>query len=135
MEQNKEPMPDINFPDFIERESRIKTIITVGIILAVVVVGVLLYINIPSKKEEPVEFIKQQVDSLAKANAELQAKHQVLDSMSKTYQIQIYDLDWKLSNVGHDKTIIREYYHDKVKEPATYTPKQVDSFFKKRYNY
>jgi uncharacterized protein YxeA len=133
MEENKEPMPDIYFPN--NDKPNLKTVlIIIGILISTIVIIILTSIH-KEKTPEPTEFIKKQVDSLAKANAELEAKHQALDSAAKTYQIQIYDLDWKLSNVGHDKTIIREYYHDKVKEPATYTPKQVDSFFKKRYNY
>lgn len=128
-----EQEPNIYFPNF-QKPSNRTLLIILGVIL-LAILGVLIFTKTPSKKAEPTDFIKQQVDSLAKANADLQVKHAELDSIAKTYQVQIYDLDWKLSNVGHDKTIIREYYRDKVKEPATYTPKQVDSFFKKRYNY
>lgn len=134
MEENKETTPDIYFPN-LEKGPNNKTIfIIIGILIAIVL-AVIIFTKVPAKKEEPTEFIKKQVDSLAKANAELQAKHEALDSVSKTYQAQINNIDWKIENVGHDKTIIREYYHDKVKEPANYSPKQVDSFFKKRYNY
>ena len=134
MEENKEPIPDIYYPKF-EKGTNNKTIlIVIGILLAIIL-AIIFFTKVPGKKEEPTEFIKRQVDSLAKANAELQAKHQALDSASKTYEDAILDLDWKVQNVGHDKTIIKEYYHDRVKEPANYSPKQVDSFFKKRYNY
>jgi hypothetical protein len=134
MEENKEPMPDIYFPKLEGGPSNKTILIIIGIILAIIL-GVIIFTKIPSKKAEPTEFIKQQVDSLAKANAELQAKHAKLDSASRVYEDALLDLDWKVQNVGEKKTIIREYYRDKVKEPANYTPKQVDSFFKKRYNY
>jgi hypothetical protein len=134
MEQEKEPMPDIYFPSLDKGPSNKTLLIILGVVIAIIA-GVLIFTKVPAKKEEPTEFIKKQVDSLAKANAELQVKHAALDSTSRVYQDALIDLDWKVQNVGHDKTIIREYYREKVKEPAKYTPKQVDSFFKKRYNY
>lgn len=134
MEQEKETMTDIYFPNFEKGTSNKTILIIIGIIL-VIILGIIIFTNIPSRKDESTEFIKKQVDSLAKANAELQVKHAALDSTSKVYQDAILNLDWKVQNVGEKKTIIREYYRDKVKEPANYTPKQVDSFFKKRYNY
>jgi len=134
MEQEKQEMPEIYFPK-IKKESSNKTfLIIVGVLIILLLL--LIFTKVPSeKKEEPTDFIKKQVDSLAKANAELQSKHQALDSAAKTYQDQIYDLDWKIDNVENNKTIIKEYYRDVSKKPARYTPKQVDSFFKKRYKY
>lgn len=134
MEENKEPIPDIYYPKFKKGLDNKTLLIILGVVIAIILF-VIMFTKVPAKKEEPTDFIKKQVDSLAKANAELQAKHQALDSTSKTYEDAILDLDWKVQNVGRDKTIIKEYYHDRVKEPANYSPKQVDSFFKKRYNY
>jgi len=134
MEENKEPMPEIYFPKFTNKLSN-KTILIIAGALIVVALLIAFLTQPPVPKIEHPDVIKKQVDSLAKANAELQAKQASLDSAAKVYEGAIIDLDWRIQNVGKDKTIIREYYHDKVKEPATYTPKQVDSFFKKRYNY
>jgi len=103
--------------------------------LIVIVLLIALLTQPPVPKIEHPDVIKKQVDSLAKANAALQAKQAALDSAARVYEGAIIDLDWKIQNVGRDKTIIKEYYHEKVKEPNGYTPKQVDSFFKKRYNY
>jgi hypothetical protein len=134
MEQEKEPMPEIYFPDFGKKISTTTVIlIASGLIVLAIIIGLLTQPSVP-KIEHP-DVIKKQVDSLAKANAELQAKQASLDSAAKVYEGAIIDLDWKIQNVGRDKTIIKEYYHEKVKEPKAYTPKQVDSFFKKRYNY
>lgn len=132
MEQ--ETKPEIYFPSLEKGPSNKTLLIILGVVL-VIILAVVIFTNLPARKEEPTEFIKKQVDSLAKANAELQAKQAALDSTSRVYQDALIDLDWKVQNVGEKKTIIREYYRDKVKEPANYTPKQVDSFFKKRYNY
>lgn len=132
MEQ--ETKSEIYFPSLEKGPSNKTLLIILGVVL-VIILAVVIFTNLPAKKEESTEFIKKQVDSLAKANAELQVKHAALDSTSKIYQDALLDLDWKVQNVGHDKTIIREYYREKVKQPANYTPKQVDSFFKKRYNY
>lgn len=102
------------------------------VLLIVIIIG--LSLDKPAKIEEN-PFIKSQVDSLARANAELQTKQATLDSLSKDYESKIQELDWKINNIGQSKTIIKEYYHEKIKEPVTYTPKQVDSFFKDRYKY
>lgn len=107
--------------------------VMLGIVLLIVII-IGLSLDKPVKIEEN-PFIKSQVDSLAKANAELQTKQATLDSLSKNYESKIQELDWKINNIGQSKTIIKEYYHEKIKEPVTYTPKQVDSFFKDRYKY
>ena len=122
----------IYFPE-LEKPSFVRPLIIVaGVLLLLFIV-----IAIASKKQTQVDnpFIKAQIDSLAKANDSLRIKQAQLDSASAEYQVQIDDLDWKVQNVGEKKTIIREYYHDRVKEPEHYTPGQVDSFFKNRYNY
>jgi len=137
MEQTTEtttqgPKPDIYFPE-LEKPSLFRPLLIIaGVLLLLFIV-----ISISIKKDNIVEspYIKAQIDSLAKANDSLRIKQAKLDSVAAEYQLQIDDLDWKVQNVGEKKTIIREYYHEKVKEPAGYTPKQVDSFFKKRYNY
>jgi hypothetical protein len=126
------PKPDIYYPE-LEKPSLVRPLLIIaGILLLLFIV-----ISIATKKEKHVEnpYIKAQIDSLAKANDSLRIKQAKLDSTSAEYQIQIDNLDWKVQNVGEKKTVIREYYHEKVKEPARYTPQQVDSFFKKRYNY
>lgn len=137
MEQTTEtttqaPKPDIYFPE-LEKPSLFRPLLIIaGVLLLLFIV-----ISITTKKDRISEnpYIKAQIDSLARANDSLRIKQAKLDSTSLEYQIQIDNLDWKVQNVGEKKTIIREYYHEKVKEPAKYNPKQLDSFFKKRYNY
>lgn len=135
MEQEKKKY-DIYFPDFGKAEN-VRRAIVIAVAVALILLVLFISIRISNKKSKIIEqpFIKTQIDSLAKANAALQAKQAALDSATKTYEVKINNLDWKLNNVGETKTIIREYYRDKVKEPGKYTPKQIDSFFKNRYNY
>jgi hypothetical protein len=124
--------PEIYFPELKKESPWRPLLIVAGILL-----GLFIVINIITKKEKFQENIgiKAQIDSLAKVNAELQSKQATLDSISKEYELHLDDLDWKIDNVGEKKTIIREYYYDRVKQPKSYTPKQIDSFFKNRYNY
>lgn len=135
MEQEKKKY-DIYFPDFGKGEN-VRRAIVIAVAVALILLVLFISIRISNKKSKIIEqpFIKTQIDSLAKANAALQAKQAALDSATKTYEVKINNLDWKINNVGETKTIIREYYRDKVKEPSRYTPKQIDSFFKNRYNY
>jgi hypothetical protein len=44
-------------------------------------------------------------------------------------------LDYAISNVKEKETVIKEYYHEVSDKVNNYTPTQVDSFFKARYNY
>ena len=122
----------IYFPD-LKRPNYFKILAIIA--GALLLLWVVLSIFTKKDKLHQSDYIKNQIDSLQKANIQLQKKQQAIDSTTKIYEGEIIKLDWKLQNVGHDKTIIREYYRDKVKQPANYTPKQVDSFFKKRYNY
>lgn len=126
-------MEEIYFPNN-KKPDPIKIIgIISGVALLIFIIASLAI----KKPEVPQDnsFIKAQIDSLAKANAALRDKQIALDSTSKKYEDAILDLDWKVQNVGEKKTIIREYYHEKTQQPKKYTPKQVDSFFKDRYNY
>ena len=133
MEEQNNNMADIYFPEF--KKTNWKLIIGATAAALIIIFVIIYALTRKEPTPQPNDFVKKQIDSLAKANAELQAKHAALDSASKTYEDAIIELDWKVQNVGEKKTIIREYYHDRVKEPSKYTPKQVDSFFKKRYNY
>jgi hypothetical protein len=96
-----------------------------------------IYINIFTKKEKLIEqeYIKAQIDSINKVNLELKAKQDSLDKNSKKFEDVIIQLDWKLQNVGENKTVIKEYYHEEKEKTKHYTPTQLDNFFKDRYNY
>ena len=93
----------------------------------------IIYIFTP-KPQIPVDY-KNTLDSLAKENAALRDKQKQVDSAISSYQSQIFDLDYAIGNVKQKETVIKEYYHEVGNKVDEYTPTQVDSFFKARYNY
>jgi len=93
----------------------------------------MIYVFTP-KSELPLEY-KHALDSLNRANAELIAKQKQIDSAITSYQSQIHDLDYAISNIQTKKTEIHNHYQIINEKVGKYTPNQVDSFFKSRYNY
>ncbi len=125
---------EIYFPEH-EKSNKWKLFTIAGAIGAIVVLFILINIFTKKEKMKEQEYIKAQIDSLNKINVELKAKQDSLDKTSKKFEDVIIQLDWKLQNVGENKTIIKEYYHEKKEKAKKYTPGQLDKFFKKRYNY
>jgi hypothetical protein len=123
---------------FPKLKTKIDPIIIVSVI-GIVIIMVLTMISIRSVDKKPVnpkdEFIQQVIDTAAKANLDLQAKQATLDSIAHSLDEKLNLLDEKVSKVKNKETIIREYYHERISQPGKYTPQQVDSFFKDRYNY
>ena len=62
-------------------------------------------------------------------------KQKQIDSVIQAYNSKIGELDIKISNIKEKTTIIKEYYHEVSQAADKFTPNQVDSFFKSRYNY
>lgn len=79
--------------------------------------------------------IKATIDSLTAANKQLLEKQKQIDSTIAVYQTEIDQIDFQVSNIKEKTTIVREYYHEVGQQAGKYTPTQVDSFFKARYNY
>ena len=76
---------------------------------------------------------KQQLDSL---NLVIQTLHE--DNVNLEYRIsdfynQINQVDENISKIKNQKTIIREYYHEKVNNVDKLTVSEIDSFFANRY--
>ncbi len=122
----------IYFPE--NRGSNWKTTI-IAAIVAIIVLFVCISIFTKKEKMKEQEYIKAQIDSINKVNLELKAKQDSLAESSKKFENVIIELDWKLQNVGQNKTIIKEFYHEKKEKTKKYTPGQLDNFFKDRYNY
>jgi mannitol-specific phosphotransferase system IIBC component len=125
-------MEQIYFP---ENGSKWKIATVAAVIGAMVVLFILINIFTKKEKMKEQEYIKAQIDSINKVNLELKAKQDSLDKNSKKFEDVIIQLDWKLQNVGENKTVIKEYYHEKKEKTKKYTPTQLDKFFKDRYNY
>lgn len=107
--------------------------IALYILVGLVVMYGMIYIFTP-KPQIPTEY-KNALDSLAKENAALRDKQKQVDSAISSYQSQIFDLDYAIGNIKTKETVIKEYYHEVSNKVGEYTPTQVDSFFKARYNY
>ena len=126
---------EIYYPKFKPKIDKVSLFGIIGIIILIILVA----IAVKKKDVEPVspkeEFIQNVIDSAAKDNVDLQAKQTTLDSIAHSIDDKLNILDGKLNKVKNKETIIREYYHDRISKPGTYTPQQVDSFFKDRYNY
>jgi len=78
---------------------------------------------------------KAKIDALTQANIAIEKRQNTLDSLIGTYQTKIDSIDIELGNVKEKTTIIREYYHEVGQKVDKFTPSQIDSFFKTRYNY
>lgn len=98
---------------------------------------ILLYgsIYLFTRKDQMPADMKQAIDSLVKVNTEIVTKQKQLDSTIRTYEAQAAAVDGKIGQVKEKTTVIREYYHDLSQTTSTYTPTQIDSFFKARYGY
>jgi hypothetical protein len=86
--------------------------------------------------------IKSQDGDYKNKIKELEAKSNVLETQQKQYdelikqqRVQIYDLDYKISNIKEKTTVIREYYKIEKAKVDTYDYKEIDSFFRKKYQY
>jgi len=89
---------------------------------------------ITAKQNMPTD-IKATIDSLNAVNKQLIERQKQIDSTIAVYEAEVNQIDNQVDNIKEKTTIIREYYHEIGQQAAQYTPTQVDSFFKARYNY
>lgn len=89
----------------------------------------------PGKKYKPDPTLVHRIDSLEKANVNLQKQILKYDSINAILESKVFEVDNKIGNIKEKTTIIKEYYTEKNQGVAKYTPTQLDSFFKDRYNY
>jgi hypothetical protein len=78
---------------------------------------------------------KAKIDALTQANIAIEKRQDSLDNLISTYQTKIDSINIELGSVKEKTTIIREYYHEVGQKVDKFTPSQIDSFFKIRYNY
>ena len=79
--------------------------------------------------------IKATIDSLINVNKQLLEKQKQIDSTIAVYETKVNEIDFQIDNIKEKTTIVREYYHEVGQQAGKYTPTQIDSFFKARYNY
>lgn len=106
--------------------------------IAYVIVGLfLLYgiIWITTRKPQIPADLQATIDSLTNANKELEMHQKQIDSTIHVYETEVKQVDYQIDNIKEKTTIIKEYYHEQSQQVNTYTPTELDSFFKTRYNY
>ena len=74
-------------------------------------------------------------DSLKGMYQILLKKQKQIDSTIAVYETKVSEIDFQIDNIKEKTTIVREYYHEVGQQVGKYTPTQIDSFFKARYNY
>lgn len=116
-------------PEYVNKQGKTFLYIVVGL----VVVYLMIYFFTP-KQQMPLEY-KHAIDSLNRSNAELIAKQKQIDSAISTYNHHIDSIDIAINNLDTKKTEIHNHYGEMGKKAGKYTPTQIDSFFKARYNY
>ena len=106
--------------------------------IAYVIVGLfLLYgvIWITTRKPQIPADLKATIDSLTNVNKALIIMQKQIDSNIHVYEAEVKQVDHQINNVKEKTTIIKEYYHEQIQQVNNYTPTELDSFFKAKYNY
>ena len=111
-----------------------KTIGKLFIVIGGVIFLYLFILLVTSKQGMPAD-INATIDSLTAVNKQLIEHQKQIDSTIAVYEAEVNQIDNQVDNIKEKTTIIREYYHEIGQQAAQYTPTQVDSFFKARYNY
>ena len=111
-----------------------KTIGKLFIAIGGVIFLYLFILLVTSKQGMPAD-IKATIDSLTAVNKQLIEHQQQIDSTINAYEEEVNQIDFQVDNIKEKTTIVREYYHEVGQQVNQYTPTQVDSFFKARYNY
>ena len=110
---------------------------TIGRLLIVIggLIFLYLFILLVTPKPDMPADIKATIDSLTNANKRLIEHQKQIDSTIAVYEEEVNQIDNQVDNIKEKTTIVREYYHEVGQQVNQYTPTQVDSFFKARYNY
>jgi hypothetical protein len=79
--------------------------------------------------------LKTTIDSLVAVNTGLVKKQVELSNKIELYKETVANLDTQIVKLRKRKLVIRRYYRRRIVIVNNYTPTQIDSFYKKRYNY
>jgi len=94
-----------------------------------------LLILILTKKPEMSELDKYKLEQLDKHIGELKNLQKSLNDSINSYNQKVKDIDKKISNIKIEKKEVNNYYFQKKEEIKNLNNKQLDSLFKKRYNF
>ena len=73
------------------------------------------------------------IDSLNNHIIEVQKKQDSLTQDIVKYNEEIKEVDKVISNIKNEKTIIKEFYHEKIISVDTFNMSDIDKFFTNRY--
>lgn len=76
----------------------------------------------------------QKLDSLSKQIETLHNDNLKLETEIIGFNDKISEIDKSIDKVKAQKTIIKEYYHEKINNVDKLTIRELDSFFTNRYN-
>ena len=106
--------------------------------IAYVIVGLFVlygFIWITTRKPQIPADIKTTIDSLTNVNKELEIRQKQMDSIIHVYEVKVKQVDHQIDSIKEKTTSIKKYYHKVSQQVSQYTPTELDSFFKVRYNY
>ena len=86
------------------------------------------------KPQMPVD-LKASIDSLTLMNKKLIESQQHMDSTIMAYEFKLNTIDSQINNIENKTVIVNRYYNNLGQQVDKYTPSEIDSFFKQRYNY
>ncbi len=105
------------------------------IITVLVIILVFLVIKIFTPAPDKSELLKYKLEQLDLKIKDLKQKQKQLDDSILFYKKDIIRIDENIKNIRSQRTTINNYYELIDKKISTYSPAQIDSAFKKRYNY
>ena len=77
----------------------------------------------------------EKLDSLNVSINKLETQNEYLEGRISDFNAQINAVDNNIQNIKGQKTIIKEYYHEKISNVDKLTDAELDSFFTNRYQY
>ncbi len=80
-----------------------------------------------------VEEQKKQIETLNNSIKELNASNLILETKISKFDKEIEQVDKSIGLIKNQKTIIKEFYHEKISNIDKFTLDEIDSFFTNRY--
>lgn len=99
------------------------------------VVSILCLVSIFSLSPKKNENLQKQITDLQKQSEELLKAQAKYDSTIKSQEAHVVELETRIANIKEKTTIIKEYYTTIKERVTTYDHRQIDSFFRQKYNY
>jgi hypothetical protein len=106
--------------------------IAVGVVSLVALYFFILLLT--RKPKIPIE-VQEQLKTLQHLTDSLQQNQKKYDTAIVKQQEALSEVTSKVDHIKDRTTVIKEYYHDQIQVVKLYTPTELDSFFKARYNY